>query len=109
MFDSLSARRSLVGMLEVLIGMLLPIVAFGAFGLLSMWLGAETRPWFDERPVHRERPNWFPISRRLPRDDDEPLISEPPDGELVPAPAVAAPRQPPPAALTKAATSPAGV
>jgi hypothetical protein len=95
-------------MLEVLIGMFLPIGVFGAFALLSMWLGAETRPWFDERPVHRERPNWFPIARRLPRDDDEPPISEPPDGALVPAPAVAASRQPP-AALTRAATSPAGV
>ena len=96
-------------MLEVLIGMFLPIVVFGAFGLLSVWLGADSRPWFDERLVRDDRPNWFPISRRLPRDDDEPVVSEPPDGTVVPAPAVAARRQRPPAALTRAATSPAGV
>jgi hypothetical protein len=95
-------------MLDVLIGMCLPVVVFGAFALLSVWLGAETRPWFDERPVRDERPNWFPIARRLPRDD-EPVVSEPPDGTLVPAPASAAPRQRPPAAVTRAATSPAGV
>jgi hypothetical protein len=94
--------------LDVLIGMGLPIVVFGAFALLSMWLGAESRPWFDERPVRDERPNWWPISRRLPTDDDEPA-PEPPDGTTVPAPAVIAARQPPPAAVTRAATSPAGV
>ena len=72
-------------MLEVLIGMFLPIVVFGAFGVLSVWLGADSRPWFDERPVRDDRPNWFPIARRLPRDDDEePVISEPPDGTVVP-------------------------
>jgi hypothetical protein len=96
-------------MLEVLVGMGLPIVVFGAFALLSMWLGAETRPWFDERPVRDDRPNWFPIARRLPRDDDELTIEEPVDGALVPAPAAASPAQPRPAALTSAATSPAGV
>ncbi len=97
-------------MLEVLIGIFAPVVVFGAFGLLSVWLGADSRPWFDERPVRDDRPNWFPIARRLPRDDDEePVVSEPPDGTLVPAPAVAARRQLPPAALTRAATSPAGV
>jgi hypothetical protein len=96
-------------MLEVLIGMFLPIVVFGAFGLLSVWLGADSRPWFDERLVRDDRPNWFPISRRLPRDDDEPVVSEPPDGTVVPASAVAARRQRPPAAVTRAATSPAGV
>src|ERR671930_38859 len=54
-------------MLEVLIGMFAPVVVFGAFALLSVWLGAESRPWFDERPVRDERPNWFPISRGLQR------------------------------------------
>jgi hypothetical protein len=98
-------------MLEVLIGMFLPMGIFGAFGLLSMWLGAESRPWFDERPVRDrdERPNWWPIARRLPSDDDEPAASEPPDGKLVPAPAITVSRQSPPAAATRAATSPAGV
>jgi hypothetical protein len=96
-------------MLEVLIGMFLPIVVFGAFGLLSVWLGADSRAWFDERPVRDDRPNWFPIARRLPRDDDEEPAVGPPDGELVPEPAITARRQPPPAALTRAATSPAGV
>jgi hypothetical protein len=93
--------------LDVLIGMGLPIVVFGAFALLSMWLGAESRPWFDERIVRDDRPNWWPISRRLPSDDEPP--AEPPDGTTVPAPAVIAARQPSPAAVTRAATSPAGV
>jgi hypothetical protein len=92
-------------MLEVLIGMFLPMLVFGAFALLALWLGAESRPWFDERPVHDERPNWWPIARRLPSDDEPPV--EPPDGTVVPAPAAA--RQPRPAAVTRAATSPAGV
>ena len=30
------------------------------FALLAMWLGAESRPWFDERPVLDDRPNWGP-------------------------------------------------
>jgi hypothetical protein len=97
-------------MLGVLIGMFAPVVVFGAFALLSVWLGAESRPWFDERLVRDDRPNWWPISRRLPSDeDDEPAVEEPPDGTLVPAPATVARRQPPPAAVTRAATSPAGV
>jgi hypothetical protein len=96
-------------MLEVLIGMFLPIAVFGAFALLAMWLGAETRPWFDERIVRDDRPNWWAISRRLPRDDDEPAPAEPPDPMSVPAPVVVARRQRPPAALTRAATNPAGV
>jgi hypothetical protein len=98
-----------VCMLEVLMGIGLPMVIFGVFALLSMWLGAETRPWFDERPVRNDRPNWFPIARRLPSDDDELAADEPPDGAVVPVPAPAAPRQASPAAVTSAATSPAGV
>jgi hypothetical protein len=96
-------------MLEVLIGMFAPVVVFGAFALLSVWLGAESRPWFDERIVRDDRPNWWPISRRLPSDDDEPTVDEPPDGTLVPEPEIVARRQRPPAAVTRAATSPAGV
>jgi hypothetical protein len=96
-------------MLEVLIGMFAPVVVFGAFALLSVWLGAESRPWFDERIVRDERPNWWPISRRLPSDDDEPEAAEPPDGTVAPLPEIVARRQPRPAAVTKAATSPAGV
>jgi hypothetical protein len=101
--------------LEVLVGILLPPAIFGAFALLAMWLGAESRPWFDERPVLDDRPNWWPIVRRVPSDDDEELLEadEPDDG--TPAPLVATsvrrrPRaQPRPAAATSAATSPAGV
>jgi hypothetical protein len=96
-------------MLEVLIGMFLPTAAFGAFALLSMWLGAESRPWFDERLVRDERPNWGPISRSLPSDDDEEPEVDPSDGAPAPVPALAAAPQPRPAALTRAATSPAGV
>ena len=97
-------------MLEVLVGILLPPAIFGVFALLAVWLGAESRPWFDERPVLDDRPNWWPIVRRLPRDrDEEPLeADEPDDGTPVPVEApVARPQRP--AALTRAATSPSGV
>ena len=94
-------------MVEVLVGILLPPTIFGIFALLAVWLGAESRPWFDERPVLDDRPYWFPIGRRVPRERDEepPEADEPPDG--TPEPVVT--RQPRPAALTRAATSPAGV
>jgi hypothetical protein len=95
-------------MLGVLLGIALPPLFFGVFALLAMWLGAETRPWFDERPVRDDRPNWFPIARRRRREDDEPVVDEPVDGTVVPA-APGLPAQPRPAALTRAATSPAGV
>jgi hypothetical protein len=101
--------------LEVLVGILLPPAIFGVFALLAMWLGAESRPWFDERPVRDDRPNWWPIVRRLPDDrDDELLEAETPDdGALAPlvAPSVQRrPRaQPRPAPATSAATSPSGV
>jgi hypothetical protein len=101
--------------LEVLVGILLPPAVFGAFALLAMWLGAESRPWFDERPVLDDRPNWWPIARRAPSDgDEEPLEAGGPD-DGIPAPLVATtvrrrPRaQPRPAAATRAATSPSGV
>ena len=94
-------------MLEVLVGILLPPTIFGIFALLALWLGAESRPWFDERPVLDDRPNWFPIVRRVPREREvePPEPDDPPDG--TPEPVVK--RQPRPAALTRAATSPAGV
>jgi hypothetical protein len=94
-------------MLEVLIGMFAPMVVFGAFALLAMWLGADSRPWFDERIVYDDRPNWWAVSRSLPKHDDEPEADEPPDAP-VPVPVVTAPRQAPVAA-TRAAISPSGV
>jgi len=98
--------------LEVLVGILLPPAIFGVFALLAVWLGAESRPWFDERPVLDDRPNWWPIVRRVPSDDDEVLVvdepDEPDEGTPVPVAApVARPQRP--AALTRAATSPSGV
>jgi hypothetical protein len=88
-------------MLEVLVGILLPPTIFGIFALLAMWAGADARPVLDDRP------NWFPIARRVPRERDEepPEPDRPRDG--TPEPIVQ--RQPRPAALTRAATSPAGV
>jgi hypothetical protein len=101
-------------MLEVLVGILLPPMIFGIFALLAMWLGAESRPWFDERPVLDDRPNWFPIMRRVPRDrDDEEPDEEPRDGTPVPVPAPPVRPQPRaqgvPAVATSSATSPSGV
>jgi hypothetical protein len=99
-------------MVELLMVMLLPTLVFGVFAVLSLWLGAETRPWFDERPVRDDRPNWYPIARRLPSDEDlEPAEpkSEPRDGALVPAPTPATRSQPRPGVATRAATSPSGV
>ena len=94
-------------MLGVLLGIALPPLIFGVFALLALWLGAETRPWFDERPVLDERPNWGPIRRSVPRDEDED-DEDPPDGTQVPIPAPAR-AQPRPAAATRAAMSPSGV
>jgi hypothetical protein len=101
-------------MLEVLVGILLPPTIFGIFALLAVWLGAESRPWFDERPVLDDRPNWWPIVRRLPRDrEDDAPDDEPGDGTPEPVatpPARPAPRaQPRPAIATSAATRPSGV
>jgi hypothetical protein len=98
-------------MVEVLLAMGLPTLVFGVFALLAMWLGAETRPWFDERPVLDERPNWWPIRRSVfideDEDDDEDR-DDPPDGTPAPVP-VPARGQPRPAAATRAAISPSGV
>jgi hypothetical protein len=102
-------------MLEVLVGILLPPAIFGVFALLAVWLGAESRPWFDERPVLDDRPNWWPIVRRVPSDDDEEMaVADEADGGT-PAPLVATSvrrrsrAQPRPAPATSAATSPSGV
>jgi hypothetical protein len=97
-------------MLDVLVGMALPLVVFGAFALLSMWLGADSRPWFDERPVYDDRPNWWPLARRPPRIEEEQEVdAEPPDATPVPVPATTAPDQPAPALAARAAMSPSGV
>jgi hypothetical protein len=96
----------------VLFAMLGPTVFFGLFALLAIRFGAESRPYFDERPVVDERPNWFPIAgaKADDEDDDEP----PDDGEPEPVPEAApspARRQPalPLASARSAATSPSGV
>ncbi len=95
-------------MFELLLAMGVPTAGFGLFALLAYWAGAESRPWFDERPVLDDRPNWFPIARRIEdpdaeeaEDDDEPRGGTP----------VSVPvrRQRAPAVATRAATSPSGV
>jgi hypothetical protein len=97
----------------VLLAMFGPTVAFGLFALLAMRFGAESRPYFDERPVVDERPNWFPIAGSGGDEDDED-DEGPPDGEpeAVPEPAPARPRRQPAvlhASASNAATSPSGV
>jgi hypothetical protein len=96
-------------MVDVLLVMGVPTAGFGLFALLAVWLGAESRPWFDERPVLDDRPNWFPISRRTPDAEDEDDDDEPRDGTPAPVPAPRPRRQPRPAAVTSAATNPSGV
>jgi hypothetical protein len=108
----------------VLFAMIGPTVVFGLFALLAVRYGAESRPYFDERPVVDDRPNWFPIAGSGRGDDDED-DDEPHDGD--PMPAAAQPesatgeragrparprRQPaavPLASASNAATSPSGV
>jgi len=97
---------------EVLLAMFGPTIAFGLFALLCMRFGAESRPYFDERPVLDERPNWFPIAGSGGDDEDD--DDEPPDDgepEAVPEAASPARRQPavPLASARSAATSPSGV
>jgi hypothetical protein len=101
---------------NVLFAMLAPTLGFGLFALLAIKFGAESRPYFDERPVVDERPNWFPIAGAGSDDDDEDDDEPPDDGELdaVPEPAGPRParRQPaavPLASARSAATSPSGV
>jgi hypothetical protein len=100
---------------EVLLVILGPTAVFGLFALLAMRYGAESRPYFDERPVVDDRPNWFPIAGSgRSHDDDEDADDDigPPDAEPVAAPAAS--RQPraapaPVASARSAATSPSGV
>ena len=98
---------------QVLLAMFGPTVVFGLFALLAMRFGAESRPYFDERPVLDDRPNWFPIAGSGGDDEDD--DEDPPDDgvpeavpEAAPAPAR---RQPavPLASARSAATSPSGV
>jgi hypothetical protein len=100
---------------QVLLAMFGPTVVFGLFALLAMRFGAESRPYFDERPVVDDRPNWFPIAGSGGHDEDDEDDDEPPDDgapeavpEAAPAPAR---RQPavPLASARSAATSPSGV
>jgi hypothetical protein len=95
----------------VLLAIFGPTVVFGLFALLAMRFGAESRPYFDERPVVDDRPNWFPIAGSRPADDED--DDEPDDGEPMPVAdaAPAARRQPalPLASASSAATSPSGV
>jgi hypothetical protein len=98
-------------MAQVLLAMFGPTVVFGLFALLAVKFGAESRPYFDERPVVDERPNWFPISGSGSDEDDEDDDEPPDDGEPQPVPEAAKPRrQPVPLASARsAATSPSGV
>ena len=94
--------------------MLGPTVVFGLFALLAVKFGAESRPYFDERPVLDDRPNWFPIAGSGSGGDDDEDDDEPPDDgepEAVPEAARVPRRQPalPLASARSAATSPSGV
>jgi hypothetical protein len=97
----------------VLLAMFGPTVVFGLFALLAMRYGAESRPYFDERPVVDDRPNWFPIAGSGGGDDeDEDDDRDDGEPEVVAEPAPApARRQPalPLASARSAATSPSGV
>ncbi|HEX2104325.1 MAG TPA: hypothetical protein VHF51_11790 [Solirubrobacteraceae bacterium] len=101
---------------EVLLATLGPTAVFGLFALLCMRFGAESRPYFDEKPVVDDRPNWFPIAGASGMDDEDDGDDAigPPEAE--PAAPRAAPRQPraapvpaPVASARSAATSPSGV
>jgi hypothetical protein len=97
---------------EALLVILGPTAVFGLFALLCMRFGAESRPYFDERPVVDDRPNWFPIAGSGGMPDDEDDAPGPPDAEPARAPVL--PSQPRPARVAaasarSAATSPSGV
>ena len=96
-------------MVELLLAIGVPTAGFGLFALLAYWAGAESRPWFDERPVIDDRPNWFPIARRIRDPDAEEADDEPRGGTPVPVARPPRNRQRAPAAATRAATSPSGV
>jgi hypothetical protein len=123
MVDAGADGRIVADMGAVLVAMLGPTVVFGLFALLCMKFGAESRPYFDERPVLDDRPNWFPIvgARGSDEEDDEdtPQGGTPvavPDAEPATteraAPRGRPRRQPagvPLASASNAATSPSGV
>ena len=67
----------------VLFAMFAPTLVFGLFALICMRFGAESRPYFDERPVVDDRPNWFPIAGAGSGADDEDDEEPPDDGEPV--------------------------
>jgi hypothetical protein len=107
-------------MAAVLFAMIGPTVFFGLFALLAVRFGAESRPYFDERPVVDDRPNWYPIAGSGGGGEDDDDTDDPQDGEplAVKAPRERAPRparptlQPPGvplASASNAATSPSGV
>ena len=100
-------------MVDFLFAMFAPTIAFGLFALLAAKFGAESRPYFDERPVVDERPNWFPIAGSGSDDDEEDDDDPPDDGEpeAVPEASTAPRRQPalPLASARSAATSTSGV
>jgi len=95
-------------MVELLLAMGVPTVGFGLFALLAYWAGAESRPWFDERPVLDDRPNWFPIGRRIEAPDEPDESDEDDDEPRGGTPAPVRPQRRPVAA-TRAATRPSGV
>jgi hypothetical protein len=115
--DVRARRRIVAGAVgEVLLAMLGPTVVFGLFALLAIKFGAESRPYFDERPVVDERPNWFPIAGSAGDDEDDDDRDEPPDDgepeavpDAAPAPARRQPAAVPLASARSAATSPSGV
>jgi hypothetical protein len=111
-------RRIVAGMAAVLVAMLGPTVVFGLFALVCVRFGAESRPYFDERPVVDDRPNWFPIVGAGSNADDDDEDDPPDDGEPIaaapePPPTRGVPRRQPVAvpltSATSAATSPSGV
>src|SRR3954470_22284256 len=77
----MAAHRRNVGAAveELLLAMLGPTLVFGLFALLAVRFGAESRPYFDERPVLDDRPNWFPIAGSGGDEDDDEDDDEPPD------------------------------
>ncbi len=91
-------------MVGLLTAMGLPTLIFGILALLAMRFGAESRPYFDERPVHDDRPNWFPIARSMAPAEDVDEV-EPSDGEPEPD----QPRRRAATSPRSAATRPAGV
>jgi hypothetical protein len=108
----MAAHRRNVGAAvgELLLAMLGPTVVFGLFALLAVKFGAESRPYFDERPVVDDRPNWFPIAGSGGDDEDDDVDDEPPDdGEPEAAPARRQPVGVPLVSARSAATSPSGV